>query len=491
MASIRRFDPLQRRLEELWEPPNAAAQIEGMSLAASGAPGEARRLLVADSSTSLVQIVEVNQAPSSPPAWRQSSYIEGAVARFHQAIVLPGGRVAVAASWAALGVDGVDLFSVASPEPGEAPMRRRLASSATGDRAAVEEIVQPALSGLREIMAIDADTLLVTTASSLFAMTLQEGEIMWSIQISEEPLLSGEFAGARITPSGRLIAATFEPGRWVEPHPSHRVHWFEAPGADSPDQAPAWLARSAPLERAPRRVASLESVGASGTFGFEAGLNPGGPAGDDDVGLLRVTGPIALKDDVVFGTAPLQASVTFENPLEDRAVTPRQFALRAVPDGACRTGFHPNRVLITSPMQTTIEAQGAYTLAGEATLSAELPRGAWCLFPSIAREDGSWRDIMDAAVTFTLLNEDGSGGASVPREELPYEEFDPDDLSDDEPGPPDLGHGGDLEQELPAQPGGCGGCSAASGQLGAPSWPLAALLLLVFGSQRARSRFIR
>lgn len=434
---------------------NDFTRIDSASVATSSAPGIPSRILVADSNASLVSIWDLEQ---SAFIWRQSLSISGTRATLSQAIAMPGNRVVTAAHWPALDLWALDVFRL-TPE-GEAPARYTIASR---DLAMLDEedLVEPALTNLRDVMALDANTLILSTTYTVLAIDIDSAEVLWTLRTSELDAVRGEIANARLTPDGYLVVATFEPGKWVEPHPNHRVHWF-ALEPDARAQPPVLIASSNALDRAPLRVTSRASDGGTGTLFYEGAIEPD-PGQGSDLSVITPGGLPSIDLITIKRGASATATVTFSNP-SSQTLNPPALAIAASTGDNCQLGTLFATNLVTSEPGARLDPLGVYTLTGEFTISDDASLGTWCVFPALKLEDGSWRNFTRFATKITVIAADGSGAADLPRQDLPLETFEPGQSM--RPDGDDMGQQGDMGPAITFPEdegsGGCGSCATSS-----------------------------
>ena len=428
-------DDLTQQL--VYDPQNTFAQLETAAVVTYGAFGAPTRVLIADSQPSLLSIYDVEQRAI---VRREGLFLPNAKAFFAQAILLPEGRLAVATNWRSAQVSGIDLIDL-TPGP-ERPARVRLANVAHEGQPA-QTLIAPALSDLRDLMGLDAQTLLVATRHSVLAVTRQ-GQLLWTLELSS---LGGEVASARVTPSGRLVVATFEPGQWTSPHVNHRVHWFAWPTA--PEEAPTWLASSGPLERAPKRVEPWSSTGGTGTLNYRAGLQ------DLEAGQLSeltLQTPLTLSADTLGAQDAISASVTWLNP-SPRAVAAWRAAIVATRGERCDDPQQPLQVLA---QQEALLFEPGQTRALTATLRAQAPLspGRWCVQAALRADQGPWLTFAPE-LALTVLDDQGQSKPRLPSR----------DLNLRQPGQAqDMGQDQDQGGQRPSTPEASEGCACA--QLG-------------------------
>lgn len=459
-----------RAAEVILEADNDFTRIDSASVATASAPGTPSRLLVADSNTSFVSIWDLEQRAF---IWRQPLSISGTRATLSQAIAMPRNRVVTAAHWPALDLWALDVFHL-TPEDGT-PARYKIASRDLNTLGS-DDLVEPSLANLRDVMALDADTLVLTTTTTILAIDIESAEVLWTIRAADLDALRGELASARLTPDGHLVAATFEPGKWVEPHPNHRLHWF-ALSQSSRTTAPSLIATSPSLDRAPQRVTSRESDGGTGTLFYEGAIDPG--QSGSDLSVITPTGQPSLDFVNLKQGARTTATVTFSNP-SSQTLTPPSLAIAGAAGDNCQLGTLFATNLVTAPPGARLDPLGVYTLTGDLEIPLDASPGSWCIFPAIKLEDGTWRHFTRFATKITVVSEDGSGGADLPRQELPVESFEPGTSMppDQGMGEDDMGMGPTVTFPEDEGSGGCGSCTTTSRNTS----PNPLFLLIVFGA---------
>ena len=461
------WDSQTGELEYVWRPDSNFSQVESASVATYTPSGTPQRLLLADSVPSTVQIWD---QLSQKFTWRQALFLPGARAHFTQAILLPDARVAVATNWVQPGIVGVDVIALRA-EPGEAPAHIRIANR-DHDGGPGEVIVQRLLDEVRDLIALDDQTFLVTTPHNILAMK-HDGTIDWHIDITADPDVGGEFASARAFTSGRIAVATIEPGRWVDPHPNHRIHWYEIT-----DNVPRRVATSAALERAVRRVEPRAGTGGTGTVGFESTLEISADGALADVEIDR---ELSLSSERVRRGQQLDGSVQFANTSE-RGVEAAKIAVLAIPDENCfptgetRTLFEQDDV--------TIEPIALFELSGTLTIDESFESTTWCAFPALQSKEGEWINLISSAVNFQVLPVDeDTGYPKLPSQDLDVQTPDPE-------GSPDMGAPEPDMSETsppPPTPEPERGCACAQSGVPAGDGMLAGLFgLLLLGMRRQR-----
>ncbi len=399
---VAQSDPDAGTLEFLWISEARFTRIESASVGAYDADGAIRRLVITDSNASLLTLWDVE---TEAPVLRQSLLIPGSRAIFSQAITLPGGRLITATNWSSVGVFGLDIIDVVG---GPAADARRIANREHGG-APTPLALQPALDEVREVMALDEETFLVTTRYTLLGLDLA-GDILWSYDLRDDPSLGGEFGSARALPSGRIAAVTYEPGKWNVPHPNHRILWFARQGA--PTTGLERLAVSEALTAAPLRVAAAAGTGGTGTLGYQAVLGEGATG---DVANIALADSVRLDRSTIAQGESVMTSVTFRNTAAEATTAPR-LLLEAIPSTNCLPEDDAPRALVSrsdvvfAPLATNI-------LSGNATITADFPPGTWCVYPAIERADGSRRALLAGGAALTVTSP-GDGGIMLPSEDL-------------------------------------------------------------------------
>lgn len=402
-ASVLLYAPASDTLQTLYKAPDASLSIlESASAFSYAAQGQPTQLLLTDSYPSLGTVYEI--ASGLEPR-RVTLYISGGRGFLVQGIVMPGGRLAFATNWPSAQTWGIDVIDLAEA-PGSPESVRRFANRAhqgsPPDLTIMEE-----LGELREIMALDAETLLVTTRFEVFTLKL-DGTRGWRLDVGQHPEINGEFASARALPTGRVAIATYEPGRWTSPHTNHRVHWFAAPQPDTPPQR---LASSEALERAPRRVEAASGTGGTGTLGFSAGLGALEPGGLDD---LQVSEPLTVTPSPATAGATLTARLTLMN-ADARVIALKRLSVQALP-GPCDAPTGATPALVAEARDVVIAPNTPYPFTGSTSATAPLTPGAWCA--QVALEDPSGRVVeLPSRAPFTIVA-DTTGPYQAPRQDL-------------------------------------------------------------------------
>lgn len=374
--------------------------------------------------------------------------------------VLPDNTIVVAANYPAARISSLDFLTI---EDGIISKRRFSDQENLSHPA--DTILDPAFADIRDVHGFGGETpgdVLVVTRTRAFRLA-DDGTITWTVTLGDIGI-GGEFAAGVVLPSGRIALASFEPGRWVDPHPNHRVAWLE------PDGTFDGLV-SGPLESAPVSIDALDGHGGTGTTGFTAGLEEL-PLGDPSL--------LALRSGIyVSGTKfPLGSRITVSTAIDytgANAVSLERARVVGAPaiDASCETVDVPV-IDFARDDSVTILAGESYPLSGSRNVDSVFDFGPWCVWVQVAETNGRVRRIGDFA-TFEVVRQGGdAGGEPIPGTTLGF------GGSDSDAGMSDAGAdgGGDSGN------GGEGGCGCATGQ---SAFDASALLLLVaFFARRRR-----
>jgi hypothetical protein len=367
-------------------PSDRFEDIESASVATYVAVGEPAQVLVTDAGTSLLFIKERN---SNRLLWSESLLLSRTRASFVQAIILPENRAAAATNWRNLGISGIDVFVVefdgdwlryASQDHIEHPRRT---------------IIVPALDELRDLMGLAAGGFLVTTRFAVFEMD-QDGNIVWSVDITDHDEVQGEFATARMLPSGNFVAATYQPGEWLRTHPNHRLHWFRPQGE-------ALIASSGALSRAPRRVEPLGGHGGTGTNEFEAGLSE---LSEGDPRAIGLTGPITFGGQEFTRGDEIRPLASVQNE-DDGPVALRRLEILASA-GQCDEITSTDRVLASSEA-IALSPGGGTTIESTLLVDDGFDFGSWCAWLDIESLSGERFQVGEPS-TFEIVERSTTGG---------------------------------------------------------------------------------
>lgn len=373
------FDPASKTHTLIYKNISQNIDIQSATISSYTSPGAPLYMLWSNSMSSSIHLHDTRKEEE---IWAQSLFLASSAARISQAISMPGGKIAVAANWTNLGMYGVEILTLHAttgiPQPST-----RIANMTHPDQPEETYIIED-LGPMRELMALDVDTLLITTQFTVYAITLQ-GDILWSIRTSDFNTLGGEFAGARKTPSGHIVAATFEPGVWTSPHHNHRVHYFDTSLPDGPKL----IASSDVLGRAPRRVLSVDGTGGTGTFEWH-GIDT--QIGEGTLSQLQIASSLSINDTVFDAQDELTGTVTLRN-TKEQPVSIKRFVLTAIKSATCLASGEPDLILFEDK-DIVVPGQGTTTLSGQTVLLGKtFTPGNWCVSPAVQGDDGVWLHI--------------------------------------------------------------------------------------------------
>lgn len=438
VALLDPLDPEQNL--RLYNSPDNFSQLTSVAVITYGAFGSPTRFAFADSQLSLVSIYDTQDKAI---VRRDGAFITGGRASFAQSILLPQGRMATATNWNALGVYAIDLIEL-TPQNG-GPTLTRFTNTTHIDQPS-QTFVRQEIDQLRDLMGLDAQTLLVTTRFSVFAMTTS-GEILWRLNTADDPDLGGELASARVTPGGKLIVASFEPGAWTQPHPNHKVRWYSLP--EAPASTPTLIASTGPLSRAPRRIEPYFSTGGTGTLNYSAGLQD---LATGDLSKLIVKAPLALSGQRLRPDEQISASVTFVNE-GINALGLSKLAVIAFEGGDCQDPQASLRVLLEAT-DVLIEPMSERALEGAIRYddSSPLKPGNWCTQAAAQDKDGQWITF-GPELTIDVFEGDPTGPKPLPFEDLGLQT--PSDMDQTDMG------AGDMGPSTPSKPPTDEGCGCA------------------------------
>lgn len=432
-----------------------AGRVDAASVLAYASASQPAHVLIGDTEGARAAVVDPRDGET---AWETSFALSGGVPEFKEVIALPGERAAIAASWPAMGLSAIDLFTVEAGRPRD---RLRRLASAEGDASSddIEPIVVEQLDGLRDVVGLADGNLLVTTRSRILELT-QNGGVVWSVEIGDADRMHGEFAAAVPLDSDRVAVATFEPGRWVDMHTNHRVHWLSRADLEVERLEP--IASTPALDFAPATIDRANGHGASGTVGYEPGLEPN----EGDLGALELRDDLTLNADRLKQGDTLWARANLRYTGQE-ALRVRRAVIRAHP-GACDEAFNDEdgRALVEENGLVFEEGQ-TYDLLGERAVDEEaFSAGRWCATVWAETNDGG-RERLSGAAEFEIVEPSGEG--SVDRRDLDYRR------PGEEPG----------SQDSPSPFG--DGCGCASTDASAPAEVL--IFCALVGAWRLRRRY--
>lgn len=410
-------------------------------------------LLLGDSSTGRVQLYDVI---SRIYTWTASLSRAGVRGQPRRAVLLPGGRVAVVVHWPSLELSALKIFPLeANPLPEQALYSQEV-EPATEDGTLQ---IQPLLFTPRDLAADLDGRLLVTTAEHLLLLA-EDLSLLASLSLADLPQVSGEFQSARFLDSGKILAATRQPGQWNTPHQNHRLHLF------SLDEGFVYLTQSTSLDRAPLRVEVRQSQGGTGTRDYFAdALEDQGP------GLEAILVESALT--VVPRRFPRDEAGHFQFRLLSTgpgSILVRRIELRTQ-QGACEDLALPDALTRQAFLRTNQELfEGEPRTYNGLIDPIDLAIGPHCVQIALTGRSGD-RLFVGEALTFEVLPPSDARESAVSVEDLPRLE----------PGEGD-GTGPHLEESQE-------GCACATSSQGGPTAPLVLLVTLAFlWTQRPRLR---
>lgn len=456
-------DPMTLDTQTLYTASSPLSRIDTIAVASTSAFGTPQRLLIGDAGIGVVSIEDVLL---NKTVWAQRFFMPGGQSDFAETIVLPGEVIVVATTWTGIDIYSIDVVRINDP----APMNTTRLTNAPNPNHPPQTIILPDLGPLRDIFAIDEERLIVTTRFEIFEINLQ-GDIAWRIRASDDLELGGEFAGARMTPNGGLAVATFEPGFWVQPHPNHRVHWYDL---DTP--SPTRTLSSGALTRAPKRITPVGFVGASGTFNRAGGIEG---ALDGEVSDLVISDGPTLSSTQVSPSDVLRLGLTLTNERE-RNVALQKVGLFATQGAMCGASGQPTRALYDQG-PTIIAPMEQLVISSTVTFETDQPlsTGTWCIQARAQDTQGQWKSF-EPTIQLDVLEVGMKPKEQVPKEDLRLSNEDMSADLGDMPLDQGSSNGGTDPQE------GCGCVSTHS----SPSVPWGTLLILggLIGVCRRRQR---
>ena len=436
-------------------PPGGRPGVASASVAGYDSTDRPIRLLVAENSRQRIAIYDTRVDEF---IWSRQLTEPPVPAELVQAIALPGHRVAVGMHWPSEQASAVDIFDLsADPESDEARTRYATKDLPGGP---LEVVPETDFTQLRDIFGLDAETLLLTTRTKLLILSLKEEEITAEFALDDQPDLAGEFVSARRLPSGKIAAATAEPGLWTRPHANHRLFWLDAGLTEVLGQTP-------PLDQAPWRVEPARGHGGSGTDGFSPDLSFVPTGGLD---FMRVGGVIEIRPDPVRSGSTSTISAQIAN-TSGLPIFLARTTIRARRGRCGETDGGEGRRLVEQT-NLMVQSGGSLEVGGPFQVEPDTPAGAWCADVVFEGEDGSTA-TGDQKRNFQVLGPDSDAGGGTGNRVDPIDL----DLRGGDAGPLD------TEDGFPGQtdPGGGGGCGCRTGSAPPAStlgWLATGLLLL-------------
>jgi MYXO-CTERM domain-containing protein len=342
-----------------------------------------------------LQRIAIYDRRAESDVWENTIITPSVRAQVVQVIGLPESRIAAAIEWPSIGLSAIDIFDLSAE--GSDKFVLRLASS-NHDNAPQPTAQVSALRDIRDIFGLADGRLLVTTRDDLLIISLTNRQVDGRFRITDHEELAGEFIAARALPSGRVAAATVQPGLWTRPHENHKLIWFD----ENLEQV---LARRGPLERAPWRVEPADGHGGSGTMGLRPGLNFLPSASLDDIQLAAA---VELRPIPVRRAGASNASARLSNPTS-RPIYLERAALLASPDG-CEADTR--RETLVEEVGLGIPPGGNVGLQGTFRLGEDMPTGEWCAWIQLESPDGSERPLPDS-LTFEVIAPNADAGVGT------------------------------------------------------------------------------
>lgn len=371
--------------------PGQRPGVASASVAGYGELDRPNRILFSSNND---QRISIYDARADETVWSRALVEPPESAEIVQAIALPDRRIAVALNWPALQTSGIDLIDLDSEGVPEILVRF---ANREHDGAPENLVVDEDIDEINDLFATSSDELLVTTSETLMTVSLADREVTRRLSLSDRPEFAGAFISARGLPSGRIAAATVEPGVWTRPHPNHHLFWLDSTLSEI-------VADVSDLDRAPWRVEPAKGHGGSGTAGFEPDRTylPSGSL--EDLGLS--SGLEILPDPIQTGTVGT-VRATLRNSTA-RPVFLAAATIEAKPDRCEMPGEWKNLVERADP----VVGDGAeIQLEGPVQFQSDAPTGTWCV--GLRAEDRAGnRTFVGERRTFELIDAqaDASGG---------------------------------------------------------------------------------
>lgn len=460
------FDP-QGQQRQAYFP---AGDIEApSSLVALGfaEPDTPDLVLMGDDSVGRVLVYDI---VDSTYRWHNTFSRDGQLAEFARAIALPDDRFAVALQWPALGLSALQIVTweatsateltlwSADPNNGD----DSAGNNSDGDNSD-DPIIIDGIHPIRDLSADLTGQMLITSRDQL-TLVDASGQVQWTFRRGDAPAVGGEFQSARRLPSGLIVAATRQPGRWTSPHTNHRVHLLD------PERTldEALLSQSDNFEAAPRRLELAAGTAPTGTVDYYANAYDLGDGslqdlslGDD--GLSIVPREINGDETAFFG---------FELSNDgDDLISLRAIRLVAV-DDTCQDLDWSQRTPQTwwsDGELLRLQADDSFVADNEILAAQDLSTGSWCVRLEVTDRSGA-RQLIGDAVDVEILP---PFGQDSPVDVEVIAEFD------------DANSGGPDDDGPDAPASGCA-CNSANGPTGPSLWLVFMGLLALFIGRRGR-----
>lgn len=350
------FDEQGDQTDQLFEP-NTLDAPAGLVVSSFTAPDRPTELLMAEQTGEVSVYDTVDEVFTF--GWTPTR--QGTDPRLSRAVALPDRRAAVAVQWPQLEASTVEIVDLRQTEG-----HTVVTSEAGADDAPRLERLHP----VHNLMA-DLDGRLLVTSRDRIAIVDEDGTLEWNYDIGQFGQTAGVFEAAFWLESGRIVAATRQPGLWNEPHTNHRLHLLD------PDADPPHRASGPPLEGAPLQLdAADEGHGATGTRGHYAGAFGPAAAPPSD---LTVTGQPAVDPPEIplDGVGELSFELTNET---DRTIGVRRAEFRAhsAPCGADDLEEAPTTTWWRTDNPDDLTSNDAWSVQGTQLAADDLNVGLWC-----------------------------------------------------------------------------------------------------------------
>ncbi|MFB6263094.1 MAG: MYXO-CTERM sorting domain-containing protein [Bradymonadaceae bacterium] len=364
--------------------------IGAVAAAGYGQKGDLVRIAMAENGE---QRVSIYDRRFDQRIWSQRLVTPPTRARVTQLVALPDHRLAAAVQWPRSGAAGVDIFELDEGDERQPTVRfaDRRYTNAPDDL-----IVDDRLSTVRDVFGLGAKTLLVTTPQRLLRLSLEDESISTIVDIDDLRASNGEFVAARQFDSGRLVAATVEPGLWTRSHPNHRILWID------PAQARV-LTRSPPLANAPWRVDRAAGHGGSGTAGFSPGLDYL-PTSNAEAARLQgaiEVRPTPLEPGKSGRTAAQVVNIgNYPLPLTSISIFARPGACEAKTD---------REVVLVERLNVSIRSRRGKWVRSSFQLAPDVPTGSWCALARVEAADGT-KATLEQTTEFRVVPSNADAG---------------------------------------------------------------------------------
>lgn len=447
-------DPTGQMLRYVLDEQQRLSGIDAVTVGAYFAPGEPSLLVTGDSTSSNVTIRDTSQEST---VWFIQTRIATSRGEVAQVAVMPDNMIAMAINWPDVGVYGIRIRDTSGPVNEGIEI-----SSGMHVETPPDAVIVPELDVLRDLMVLEDGRLLVTTR---FAMVLlnADGTLDELLDIGAYPAISGQLASARALPSGLWAITTFEAGEWIQPHPNHRLHWYD-PELDEV------VASSPPLSRAPLRVEAAGGTGGTNTVGFDAGLD-----------LIQQGDPttIELVSLIVPPTANIGSFLSTRGIVQNTGVLPvglSTLAIRGAP-GSC-TPSPAADVDLAVATSVAVNPGAQYSWLGDVFLDNSFALGTWCAFVQ-GRDQQNMLRSYGEPIEFEINPATSETGSTIDVTPLPFNT-----------GPEDMGFdGGDAGDAGDVGPPDKGCCATMSAKARGPTLlPTLIALMLLGRRRRARAR---